>query len=287
MIQARIAGVSVCLEGGDPDFFPYRMRDYETPISQPDLTIHMSRVEDISVDSGEVLLRRDGMMLTRSDDGWLNRYVIGKKTGRVLHCSSSRSDYAEWQYRLWQERKHPTLSLTDFEYLYSGEAFANRLAHLGGLVMHGSSIRYNGKGIVFSAPSGTGKSTHTGLWKQYYGTCVEHINDDKPAIRFDGDTPVVYGTPWSGKTDTNANISAPLHAIVFLEQAPENHIQALSVEEAIVRIHRETVRPFYDEQLGLKVLETTERLIGSVPIFLLQCTISEEAVNLVKNTLNW
>ncbi|MBQ9964868.1 MAG: hypothetical protein IJP14_07100 [Clostridia bacterium] len=287
MIQACIAGMPIWLEGGDPEFFPYRLRDYETPVAKPELSISMMRLPEVPIAEGTELLCRDGILLKQSEDGRLSRYTIGKKSGRVLQCSRSTPDYAEWQYQMYENRTHPTLSMTDFEYLYSGEAFANRLAYLGGLVMHGSSIRYNGKGIVFSAPSGTGKSTHTGLWKQYYGSCVEHINDDKPAIRFDGDIPVVYGTPWSGKTDTNANISAPLHAIVFLEQAPENHIQPLSIEEAVVRIHRETVRPYYDEALGLKVLETTERLIRSVPIFLLQCTISEEAVNLVKNTLNW
>ena len=287
MIQTRIAGLSVCVEGGDPEFFSYRLREYEETVTQPDLSIHMSRVSDVLIQDGEELLHRDGLLLKRSQDGWICRYTIGKKTGRVLQCSRSTPDYAEWQYEMYEDRRHPTLSMTDFEYLYSGEAFANRLAYLGGLVMHGSCIDYRGNGIVFSAPSGTGKSTHTGLWKQYYGEDVKHINDDKPAIRFDGDVPIVYGTPWSGKTDTNANISAPLRAIVFLEQAPENHIEPLPIEEAMVRIHRETVRPFYDAELGLKVLETTERLIRSVPVFLLRCTISEEAVNLVKNTLNW
>ena len=153
--------------------------------------------------------------------------------------------------------------------------------------MHGSAISYEGKGIVFSAPSGTGKSTHAGLWKRYYGDRVEHINDDKPAIRFDERAPVLYGTPWSGKTDTNSNISAPLKAIVFLKQAPENRIQRLSVSDAVAYIHRETVRPFYDEALSMKVLETAERLIQSVPVFLLECTISQQAVDLVKSTMKW
>lgn len=287
MVQARIAGLRVQLVGGDPDFFPVRLREYETTFDHPDLTMSLSRVAQVPAVEGEELIRRDSLVLSRLPDGRLARYVIGKKSGKLLQRCQWTEDYAEWEYILWQDRQHPTLSLTNFEYMYTGEAFANRLAYLGGLVMHGSAIAFDGKGVVFSAPSGTGKSTHAGLWKQFYKDHVVHVNDDKPALRFEQGEPHVYGTPWSGKTDTNSNVSAPLHAIVFLKQAPVNRIQRLSLSDAMTYIHRETVRPFYDEALGRTVLATTERLIRSVPVFLLECTISEQAVNLVKNSLNW
>ena len=287
MIQAQIAGLSVQFDGGDPEFFPNRLREYEVEIEVPDLSMKMSRESVIAVPSGKEVVCRDGQGFVQLPNGDLCRYVVGKKTGRVLQTCYSSADYSRFEYALLDSRRHPSLSLTDFEYLYSGEAFANRLAYLDGLVMHGSAIHYEGNGIVFSAPSGTGKSTHAGLWKKQYGERVGHINDDKPAIRFDGDMPIVYGTPWSGKTDTNSNIKAPLKAIVFLEQAAENRIRPLSVSDAVFHIYRETVRPFYDEALGLKVLETAERLIQSVPVFLLECTISQEAVELVKNAMKW
>ena len=245
------------------------------------------RVPEIVVPVGEEIARHGGLVIVRSPNGEVCRYTIGNKTGRILQISRSSQDHSRFEFTLLESRKHPALSLTDFEYLHTGEAFANRLAYLGGLVMHGSAISYEGKGIVFSAPSGTGKSTHAGLWKQQYGERVVHINDDKPAIRFNEESPVVYGTPWSGKTDTNSNNSAPLKAIVFLEQASENQIQPLSVDDALMHIYRETVRPFYDEALGMKVLEAAERLIQSIPVFLLKCTISSQAVELVKNTMQW
>lgn len=287
MIQARIADVAVQFDGGDSEFFPVRLREYMAPIDQPQLMMKLRRVPTITEPEGEEILRREGLVLSRAPDGYLNRYTIGKLTGQILHVCRSSTDYAEWDYTLWEGRKHPTLSQTDFEYMYSGEAFANRLAYLGGLVMHGSAISFDGKGIIFSAPSGTGKSTHAGLWKGMYGDRVVHINDDKPALRFINGMPQVYGTPWSGKTDTNSNVSAPLNAIVFLKQAPKNRLLPISVADAMTYIHRETVRPFYDEALGLKVLDTTERLIQSVPCFLLECTISEEAVKLVKHAMHW
>ncbi len=287
MIQARIAALPIQLDGGDQEFFTARLQQYEAPIDKSELSMKMSRVPEITVPVGEEIARHGGLVVVRSPNGELCRYTIGNKTGRILQVCRFSEDHSHWEYTLLESRKHPALSLTDFEYLYTGEAFANRLAYLGGLVMHGSAISYEGKGIVFSAPSGTGKSTHAGLWKQQYGERVLHINDDKPAIRFNEGAPIVYGTPWSGKTDTNSNNSAPLKAIVFLKQAPENQIQPLSVDDALMHIYRETVRPFYDEALGMKVLEAAERLIQSVPVFLLECTISSQAVELVKNTMQW
>lgn len=287
MIQARIAELSIQLAGGDQEFFNARLQQYETPIDQSELSMKVSRVPEITVPEGEEIARHGGLVILRSSDGELYRYTIGNKTGRILQLCRFTEDHSQWEYTLLESRTHPALTLTDFEYMYTGEAFANRLAYLGGLVMHGSAISYEGNGIVFSAPSGTGKSTHAGLWKQQYGERVLHINDDKPAIRFHEGAPIVYGTPWSGKTDTNSNISAPLKAIVFLKQAPENRIQPLSVSDALMHIYRETVRPFYDEALGRKILDTTERLIQSVPVFLLECTISSQAVELVKNTIQW
>ncbi|MBQ7038626.1 MAG: hypothetical protein IJN61_05930 [Clostridia bacterium] len=287
MIQARIAGLPIQFDGGDREFFTARLRQYEASVDKPELSMKLLRVPEIVVPVGEEIARHGGLVIVRSPNGEVCRYTIGNKTGRILQISRSSQDHSRFEFTLLESRKHPALSLTDFEYLHTGEAFANRLAYLGGLVMHGSAISYEGKGIVFSAPSGTGKSTHAGLWKQQYGERVVHINDDKPAIRFNEESPVVYGTPWSGKTDTNSNNSAPLKAIVFLEQASENQIQPLSVDDALMHIYRETVRPFYDEALGMKVLEAAERLIQSIPVFLLKCTISSQAVELVKNTMQW
>lgn len=285
MIQARIADVAVQIVGGDETFFNERFRDYMCDIRQPDLRMQMTRVETVPEPIGTPVLARDGFTVYREADGTISRYTIGKTSGQRLHRCRVSSDYTRWDYTLLENRRHPTLTLTNFEYLYSGEAFANYLATQGGVVMHGSAIAYKGKGIVFSAPCGTGKSTHAGLWKQYLGNQVVHVNDDKPAIRFVDDIPYIYGTPWSGKTDINANVSAPLQAIVFLAQAPYNRISKLSIAEAAMEIHYQTARPFYDEGLTLKIMEITDRLIQSVPIYRLECTISEEAVSLVRDTV--
>ncbi len=109
------------------------------------------------------------------------------------------------------------------------------------------------------------------------------VNDDKPTVRFNQDgVPMIYGTPWSGKTDLNNNVAAPLRAMVFLEQKPQNTIRRLSPTEALLYMKRELPMPFHDSALGEKLVDSAMRLIRSVPVFLLGCTISTEAVETVR-----
>ncbi len=172
--------------------------------------------------------------------------------------------------------------------MFTHLVFAERLIYLGGMVLHGSCMALDGKAVIFSAPSGTGKSTHTGLWRQLYGDRVTVINDDKPAIRFNAQgQPIAYGTPWSGKTDLNCNVSAPLHALVFLQRASDNAIRRLSATEALLYMNRELSHPYHDEQLDQTLLDTALRLIQSVPVFLLSCTPDERAVETVRRALAW
>ena len=102
--------------------------------------------------------------------------------------------------------KNPRLTPDELEYILSGFAFAWALPDFSGFCLHASAVALENRAVLFSAPCGTGKSTHTALWQQYFG---QHraviLNDDKPALRLLEGHFQVYGTPWSGKTDLNTN----------------------------------------------------------------------------------
>lgn len=148
--------------------------------------------------------------------------------------------------------------------------------------MHGSSICYNSKAILFSAASGVGKSTHTRLWKQYVPG-VEYINDDKNIIIFENNKMVLYGNPWSGKHQIDNNIKAPLAAIVFLHQSKNNEISKITKKEAFFKILKQVIQPF-DKESSNEWNNMTDELL-KIPAYELGCNISSEAVMLVKNTL--
>lgn len=175
-----------------------------------------------------------------------------------------------------KQAENPHLSAEQCEYIWTGSFFYDALINFRGFVLHSSAVMVDGKAYLFSAPSGTGKSTHTSLWLKHFGNRAQILNDDKPAVRITDDGIRVYGTPWSGKTDLNINTSAELGGICFLERDTNNHIEEISKAEAVVKVLNQTLRPSEKNQMGL-LLDTLDVVIGKTPVYKMGCTISEEA----------
>lgn len=182
----------------------------------------------------------------------------------------------------------PQLTADECRYVYMGEAFYHKLLNFDGMLLHASCVAKDGRAYLFSAKSGTGKSTHTHLWMETLDG-VTMINDDKPAVReIDG---VFYacGTPFSGKNDESANMLVPVRAIVFLERAAENSIERITPKEALPLFMSQTIRPSGREYM-IKMLDLLDRILTEIPVFKLYCNVSREAVftayNGIENNLN-
>ena len=154
----------------------------------------------------------------------------------------------------------------------------------GGFFLHCSCLSYKGDGIVFTAPSGTGKSTHAALWRRNFGDDVRMINDDKPLVRETDGSFRIYGTPWMGKHNIGSNISAPIKAIVFLRQAPENSAERLTPFEALSLILQQTVMPSDKSEMSA-LLELMDKPMETVPMYRLSCNISDEAVTTIHDLI--
>lgn len=150
------------------------------------------------------------------------------------------------------------------------------------VLFHSSALEINGKAILFTAPSGTGKSTHATLWRRRFGDKVKMINDDKPLLHI-GDEVTVYGTPYGGKDGIQNNTSAKVAAVVILHQAPENELKRITAEEAFPTILNQTYRCNTIEGIE-KTLPLVDKL-AHLPVYSLGCTISQEAVALVYNEI--
>lgn len=109
--------------------------------------------------------------------------------------------------------------------------FAEILMGRGILMVHGSAVAVDGVGYLFTAGCGTGKSTHTRLWRQIFGDRAVMINDDKPFVRITPGKITVCGSPWSGKHGLDTNTEVPLGGICLLERGAENRICQLPPEE--------------------------------------------------------
>lgn len=111
--------------------------------------------------------------------------------------------------------------------------FAEFLFDHDTLLFHGSAIAVDGEGYLFTARSGTGKSTHTRLWREVFGDRAVMVNDDKPFLQITESGTMVCGAPWSGKHGLDSNITVPLKGICILERGTENRIWETDAEDAL------------------------------------------------------
>ncbi len=184
------------------------------------------------------------------------------------------------------EKEHksvPTADIAVCESLCVYRAIAEKLPQFDRFVFHGAAIEYNNGAYLFTAPSGTGKTTHINLWKKNLSDRVSIINGDKPIIRL-GDKATVYGTPWAGKEGFCRNTSAPLKAICILKQGNTNKIERLNNSEAINHLMRQVYLPQNADALNQTLL-LLGKLIENTPIYLLCCDISDEAFDISFKTL--
>ena len=149
------------------------------------------------------------------------------------------------------------------------------LAH-DAFLMHCAVIEYEGRGYAFSAPSGTGKTTHIRLWQQVFGADkVTVVNGDKPILRLIDGVFYAYGTPWCGKEGYQTNTRVPLAGLCFLTRGTENRIRPISAEEAIPRLFAQIM--VTDSPDLARQMELADALLGKVPAYLLACNMEPEA----------
>lgn len=148
-----------------------------------------------------------------------------------------------------------------------------------GFLLHSSLIDYKGKGILFSAPCGVGKSTQANLWEKYKNS--EILNGDRAGLRWNQNEWRAYGMPFAGTSGIYKNTSTTVAAIVTLEQNNENKIRRLAPMEAIRRLLPECNCRRWDAAFMDHLLNLLVMLVQRVPIYLLQCRPDEEAVDVL------
>ncbi len=154
-------------------------------------------------------------------------------------------------------------------------AFATAPHHT--LLFHSSTVVWQDWGYMFLGISGTGKSTHSRLWLKN----IEHthlLNDDNPVVRISPEgTPIVYGSPWSGKTPCYKNEQYPVGAIVMLHQAPANEIRQANVLEGYVAITESVSGKRWEKSIADGLHATTEAVLKGCKVFLLGCLPDDDA----------
>lgn len=170
----------------------------------------------------------------------------------------------------------------------------------GFFAIHSASILYRDQVWIFSGHSGMGKSTHTNLWKEQFGTKIingdlnligwssgkqdsSRQNADKPSSK---GHPIVYGMPWCGTSGIASTKSYPLGGIVLLGRSDNDHFEPLTNDQKIVRVMQRMISPVWEEEMLNQNLTCAEKLAKQIPIFYFLCTKKPSAAERMKDAID-
>lgn len=275
-----IAGFNLCLYGPDEAFseefnnFKINRNDPPEMIHQ---TISVSFRDSLNHLNGQVLLRSEELVVIENE----NRYILLFPCARQIYEAQLSRDGSRATF-------YCQGPCTD---LFREDLFhAIRLVFLFLLdqnhmtVIHSASLLYRGKAWLFSGPSGTGKSTHTGLWNRLFRTPL--INGDLNLLAVEAKKPVIHGLPWcgtSGISDTNTH---PLGGIILLKQAADDYVEELSGHQKLLLIQQRLITPSWTADRLETNLRLVEQLIPHILVCRLHCTVRDNAADVMRERID-
>jgi len=181
------------------------------------------------------------------------------------------------------QSEEPYRSMPEYlEELAVYRQIAEKMPYFDTFLFHGSAIAVDNEAYLFTAKSGTGKSTHSRLWCDLLGDKAVMVNDDKPLIRSAENKTIIYGTPYNGKHRRGSNIAVPLKAICVLKRGEENKIRKITKDEVFPYLLQQTYRPA-DKTAYLLTIKALDRLTHNVAFYMLECNMDISAAEVSYN----
>jgi hypothetical protein len=244
--------------------------------SPADVEVCMERCKSIEVPESTLLMEDRMKWIRNSGEEGISIYTYEPIADKIIYQLRTNENWTKASI-LYLDSDPDMISI--FTGSLGEILFRNRILFHKGIVIHAAAIEWNGKGILFSAPPGTGKTTQANLWKKYLGAKI--LNADRPAVKLNEGGAYVYGTPWSGSSPRYLNKKAPLAAIVMLEQAKVNSLQRLDKKEAISYLMPRSFLPYYNMEMMNQAIDNLENMIQTAPVYLLRCRPDKEAMEMV------
>lgn len=210
-------------------------------------------------------------IVDRFDDGGY-QFIIKDIYGNTCCCLFTNKDFTDCRCSLGGNVNMRSFGLNNALMLVFAFAGSKKQA----LLMHASLVRNNGWGYSFIAKSGTGKSTHTGLWIKNIPQC-DLMNDDNPVVRIIEGQPYIYGSPWSGKTPCYRQVKAKLGAITRIDRAMENRIERLRPIEAFASLLPCCSSMKWDKEIYNAICDNITKIIETTGVYVLHCLPDKNA----------
>lgn len=262
------------------------------PTKKIDLTFDLQENTVAAAPNKEPLIYSTYLTVYAVEDGYFISYP---NSGKVNACyyNQNRSHATIYLSNQLNEASHSEmttlmsgnqLSTIDFIFYVIRDIFFTWMQQKGILAVHSSSLIYNDKAYLFSASSGTGKTTHTNMWVERYG--VEILDGDVTAICIEDGEPIAYGLPWCGTSKLYLNKRVLLGGIIFLTRSCHNSVSKLTPFEAILRLAARCFTPTWTKELTNLNLSIAENLVAKTHCCLLSCLPNQEAVDTMKDYID-
>lgn len=265
-----VAGSVIRVSGREEELFedPGILAPFQTQEHPPEHTILCKIVDSLPEPEGDPIFVSPERRVYQKDEAQIS--YIGSESSPYVRVERRGTGHTAQFLRsgIW-ERIGPKSLLMALE-------VESMIAQAGGILLHASCIEHKGEAILFTAPSGTGKSTQGELWRQYRGANV--INGDRIMIKISETGARAVGIPFSGSSGICKNRTLPLRAVVYLSQEPENTITPLWGVKAFRKIWEGCSVHIWDREEVAKAMDAVGKLIAAVPVYHLACTPDEQAV---------
>lgn len=251
---------------------------FETKQGVSEYTYHLRVTDKIPLPDGEIIVRRPE----------LTAYQTSTGESRLIGIKGQNSFYACYE-EISNHQAEVFLSVKEISELHIDSIFTSLFAlerHIikkDSLILHCAYMVYQGKAILFSAPSGIGKSTQAELWKRYRGSRI--VNGDRALLRKIDGVWSACGWPVCGSSDICESEDTPLYTIVMLRQGETNYIERLSPIQAFTQLYAQTTINQWNPAFVQRAMELIEDLIGQVPVYQLTCNMTEDAVKCLEQAI--
>lgn len=217
-----------------------------------------------------VIQDKDELIILYTKESCVKQSVINTKTWNVIIDIHHQEVNDEMRHSI-------SIAIRDALFTY--------FSSYGYMAIHSASILYHDKAYLFAGSSGTGKSTHTKMWEELYQVPI--LNGDVTVIGMEQGEPVAYGIPWCGTSNRYLNRRVALGGIIFLSQCKHNEVDTLSYSEIIKRLIARSFNPNWDKEFVEKEFRIAEELANIVPCYRLRCMPNKEAVEIIKEQLDY
>lgn len=272
----EIGGISFAVETPVPyeEMHPYSL--FSKEYAEPQLRYVFSYVNSLPIPKGKRIFEAS-YYTAYEDENAFYRYMGFFRDGEALDpeyalAVISKTETDTVRVYIPEDRKVPMKA----SLIYRTLCLEQMLGRFGGVIFHSSFIEVNGKAVLFTAPSGVGKSTQAELWRQHRGAFV--VNGDCSFVKKENGVFKAYGLPFSGTSGICYNKEYPLAAVVYLTQAPQNTLKRLTGANAFRAVYEGIKLSSWSREDAMQITDSVSKIASEVPIYKLDCVPDESAV---------